>query len=62
MTNETSPQTEADVPRVDLSSEESIGDWCNRWQVQPDELRAAVDKAGEDRAPAVAFVLGREAH
>jgi hypothetical protein len=62
MSNQTSPQTEADVPRVDLGSEESIRYWCDRWQVQPDQLRAAVDKAGEDRAPAVAFALGREAY
>jgi Protein of unknown function (DUF3606) len=61
MSNESSPQTQADVPRVDLRSEESIRYWCDRWQVKPDQLRLAVEKAGDDRAPAVAFALGREA-
>ena len=61
MPNEQAPQSEADVPRVDLRSDESIRYWCARWGVTSADLKAAVAKAGEDRAPAVAFALGREA-
>jgi Protein of unknown function (DUF3606) len=61
MVDERSPQTEADVPRVELSSETSVRYWCARWNVKPADLKAAVAKAGDDKAPGVAFALGREA-
>jgi hypothetical protein len=61
MVDEKSPQTDADVPRVDPGSEESVRYWCARWRVEPAELKAAVAKAGDNHAPAVAFALGREA-
>ena len=61
MTDERTPETEADIPRVDLGLESSIQYWCARWKVGPAELKAAVAKAGSDQAPAVAFALDREA-
>ena len=61
MVEESTPQTEADIPRVDLGSEGNIQYWCARWKVGPAELKAAVAKAGSDQAPAVAFGLDREA-
>jgi hypothetical protein len=61
MVDERSPKTEADVPRVELTSDASVQYWCARWNVKPQELRAAVAKAGDDKAAAVAFALGREA-
>jgi hypothetical protein len=61
MIEKNTPQTEADIPRVDLGSEGSIQYWCARWNVRPADLKDAVAKAGSDQAPAVAFALDREA-
>jgi Protein of unknown function (DUF3606) len=58
---QSTPQTEADIPRVDLGSESSIQYWCTRWKVGPADLKAAVARAGSNQAPAVAFALDREA-